>query len=184
YNLHRHGLGKSACYKERQNEIISWVNKLIEKRKTVTTDHFPTSDQTQEQHISCLDHKACTNNKHYLWETLEAVCALTNQLYHDLEDNNAQIAALNHKLDAYSKHLDLLASTTLLMEGNQRNLVEKLKSNNAARQEFEANISTKLSRLKQAMLSDNSLSLLCSEAHHRHTTENPNLRIGFIITLS
>ncbi|KAJ9084661.1 hypothetical protein DSO57_1022027 [Entomophthora muscae] len=129
------------------------------KGKPASSKSSLISDQTQEQHTCCLNHEAYINNKHNLWETMETVRALTNQLNQDLQDNCAQVAALKHKLDAYSKHLDLLASTTLLMEGNHISLLEQVQSNNTVRKDFEANISAQLRRLKHAMLSDNSLSV-------------------------
>ncbi|KAJ9062953.1 hypothetical protein DSO57_1005191 [Entomophthora muscae] len=66
----------SACHKERQNKIISWVNKLIKKvnkmkGKLASSDSSPTLDQTQDQHTCCLDHEAYTNNKYDLWETMK-----------------------------------------------------------------------------------------------------------------
>ncbi|KAJ9086599.1 hypothetical protein DSO57_1002321 [Entomophthora muscae] len=149
-------LENSACHKERQNKIISWVKKLVEKvnlmkRKSAS----PFLDQSQEQHACCLKHKAYTNSKQDLWETIETVCTLTNQLYQDLEDSRAQVAALKHKLDAYSKRLDLMASTTLLREGNHSSLMEQVQSNNAARKDFGANVLARLSRLEQCHKSCN-----------------------------
>ncbi|KAJ9087985.1 hypothetical protein DSO57_1027513 [Entomophthora muscae] len=128
------------------------------KGRPASLDGSSILDQTQEQHTCCLDHKAYINNKHNLRETIETVCVLTNQLYQDLEDSRAQVATLEHKLDAYSKCLDLLASTTLLMKGNHFSLLEQVQYNEAARKDFKANISARLSRLEQAVLSNNSLS--------------------------
>ncbi|KAJ9065550.1 hypothetical protein DSO57_1018411 [Entomophthora muscae] len=51
------------------------------KEKLASSDGSSNLDQTQDQYTCCLNHKAYTNNKHNLWETIETIRALTNQLW-------------------------------------------------------------------------------------------------------
>ncbi|KAJ9083157.1 hypothetical protein DSO57_1037462 [Entomophthora muscae] len=83
-------------------------------------------EPTSDSHNFCLYHKAYTDRKNDLWETIESVQDLICLLYKDLEAFHKRVTQLEEGHKKAKKRHDLLTSTVLMMEENHSNLLEQL----------------------------------------------------------